>query len=123
MLSHLRIRLYRERGGTLVRESAAAGLARPVGSRGVHVTLCTHRTRCDGLDRVLRSDSGQASPSASHRGARAAPQMGTSRRYWTEFVFEGYVNHRPGAIYLEGLPDVPESRPHSRDYVPRAHGH
>jgi hypothetical protein len=62
-----------------------------------------HRPRIEALERHLK--------------------WGTSRRYWTEFVFEGYVNHRPGAIYLEGLPDVPESRPHSRDYVPRAHGH
>src|ERR1039457_5211689 len=123
MLSHLRIRLYRERGGILVRESAAAGLARPVGSRGVHVTLCTHRTRCDGLDRVLRSDSGQASHRPRIEALERHLKWGTSRRYWTEFVFEGYVNHRPGAIYLEGLPDVPESRPHSREYVPRAHGH
>lgn len=37
--------------------------------------------------------------------------------YWPEFVFEGYVNHRPGAIYLKGLPDVPASRPHSKEYV------
>ncbi len=48
---------------------------------------------------------------------------GTSKRYWAEFVFEGYVNHRPGAIYLEGLPDVPESRPHSREYVGHADEH
>ena len=36
---------------------------------------------------------------------------GPSRRYWPEFVFEGYVNHRPGAIYLKGLPDVAARRP------------
>jgi hypothetical protein len=42
---------------------------------------------------------------------------GPSRRYWPEFVFEGYVNHRPGAIYLKGLPDVAASRPHSKEYV------
>lgn len=62
-----------------------------------------HRPRAEALERHLK--------------------WGTSRRYWTEFVFEGYVNHRPGAIYLEGLPDVPESRPHSREYVRRANGH
>jgi hypothetical protein len=44
-------------------------------------------------------------------------KWGTSRRYWPEFVFEAYVNHRPGAIFLQGLPDVPESRPHSPEYV------
>ncbi len=59
-----------------------------------------HRPRIEALERHLK--------------------WGTSRRYWTEFVFEGYVNHRRGAIYLEGLPDVPESRPHSREYVRHA---
>jgi hypothetical protein len=60
----------------------------------------SHRTRIEALERHLK--------------------WGTSRRYWTEFVFEGYVNHQPGAIFLKGLPDVPASRPHSREY--RAHG-
>jgi hypothetical protein len=62
-----------------------------------------HRSRTEALERHLK--------------------WGPSRRYWTEFVFEGYVNHRPGAIYLQGLPDVPESRPHSRECVRHAHGH
>ena len=41
-------------------------------------------------------------------------KYGPTRAYWNDFVFEAYVNHRPEAIYLAGLPDVPESRPHSR---------
>ncbi len=41
-------------------------------------------------------------------------KFGPARDYWTEFVFEAYVNHRSDVIFLEGLPDVPESRPHSR---------
>ena len=40
-------------------------------------------------------------------------KFGPTRDYWTEFVFEAYVNHRSDVIFLEGLPDVPESRPHS----------
>jgi hypothetical protein len=40
-------------------------------------------------------------------------KYGPTRRYRNDFVFEGYVNHRPEAIYLAGVPDVPESRPHS----------
>lgn len=40
-------------------------------------------------------------------------KFGPTRDYWTEFVFESYVNHRADVIFLEGLPDVPESRPHS----------
>ena len=40
-------------------------------------------------------------------------KFGPARDYWTEFVFEAYVNHRYDVIFLEGLPDIPESRPHS----------
>ena len=50
-------------------------------------------------------------------------KWGTYVRYWTEFVFEGYVNHQPGAIFLKGLPDIPQSRPHSRENERNADGH
>ena len=40
-------------------------------------------------------------------------KCGLDERYWAEYVFEAYVNHRPDVIFLRGLPDVPESRPHS----------
>ena len=40
-------------------------------------------------------------------------KFGPTRSYWSEFVFEAYVNHRTEVIFLAGLPDVPESRPHS----------
>jgi hypothetical protein len=40
-------------------------------------------------------------------------KYGPTREYWNDFVFEGYVNHQADAIYLSGLPDIPESRPHS----------
>jgi hypothetical protein len=35
-------------------------------------------------------------------------------KYWTEYITEAYVNHEPEVIFLRGLPDVEESRPHSR---------
>ena len=41
-------------------------------------------------------------------------KFGPTRDYWTEFVFEAYVNHSTDVIFLAGLPDIPESRPHSR---------
>ena len=40
-------------------------------------------------------------------------KFGKVNNYWSEFVFEAYLNHRSDVIFLEGLPDVPESRPHS----------
>jgi hypothetical protein len=71
--------------------------------------------RADEVRRRVRADMAEL--------AAEALKWGTSRRYWTEFVFEGYVNHRPGAIFLKGLPDLPESRPHSREYIGDANGH
>jgi hypothetical protein len=43
-------------------------------------------------------------------------KYGPTRDYWNEFLFESYVNYRREVIFLEGLPDVPESRPHSGVY-------
>jgi len=40
-------------------------------------------------------------------------KYGPTPMYWPDYVFEAYVNHRADAIYLAGVPDVPESRPHS----------
>jgi hypothetical protein len=65
------------------------------------------------FDRIAAKDSPRPRVEALERRLKWGP----TRRYWTEFVFEGYVNHEAGAIYLEGLPDAPESRPHSPQYV------
>ncbi|MGO9933454.1 MAG: hypothetical protein ACLPV8_16815 [Steroidobacteraceae bacterium] len=70
------------------------------------------------FDRIAAEDPKRPRIEALERHLK----WGSSRRYWTEFVFEGYVNHQPGAIFLKGLPDVPESRPHSREYVRHAEG-
>jgi hypothetical protein len=56
-------------------------------------------------------------------GARAETleqhfKWGPNPRYWLEFVFEAYSRHESGAIFLHGLPDVAESRPHSPSYRP-----
>ena len=36
--------------------------------------------------------------------------------HWLEFVFEGYVGHTDQAIFVQGLPDLAETRPHSPHY-------
>jgi hypothetical protein len=43
-------------------------------------------------------------------------KWGPHLRYWPEFICEGYANHESGAIFLVGLPDVPESRTHFPDF-------
>jgi hypothetical protein len=62
------------------------------------------------LRRTLPGAPEQARIDANQRHMKYGP----TRTYWNDFVFEGYVNHRTDAIYLAGLPDIPESRPHSR---------
>lgn len=42
-------------------------------------------------------------------------KYGLSQHYWNEYIFESYVNHIQGAILLTGFPDIPLSRPHSRE--------
>ena len=42
-------------------------------------------------------------------------KYGLSRDYWNEYIFEAYVNHNQGAILLTGFPDIPLSRPHSKE--------
>ncbi len=58
------------------------------------------------LPKTQRKDHGDA--------YRYLMKFGLQPNYWPEYVFERYVNHRPDVIFLRGLLDVPESRPHSR---------
>ncbi|WP_157735731.1 hypothetical protein [Granulosicoccus antarcticus] len=62
------------------------------------------------MDRVLPAES----PAKRHAAYLNHMKYGPARNYWTEFVFEAYVNFKPEVIFLEGLPDVAESRPCSR---------
>jgi len=41
-------------------------------------------------------------------------KYGLSLNYWNEYVMEAYVNHSHDMILLAGFPDLPSSRPHSR---------
>ncbi len=62
------------------------------------------------MDRVLPAEPSPKRLAAYERHMKYGP----ARDYWPEFVFEAYVNYQPGVIFLEGLPDVAESRPCSR---------
>jgi hypothetical protein len=64
--------------------------------------------------RVLSKAPQPAGVDAAERHMKYGP----SRSYWNDFVFEGYVNYSREAIFLAGLPDIPESRPHSKAYRP-----
>ena len=40
-------------------------------------------------------------------------KYGPSRNYWSEYIFEAYSDYRREAVFLEGIPDIPASLPHS----------
>jgi len=42
---------------------------------------------------------------------------GPERFYWTEYVFESYVNisEKSDVIYLTGIPDLKDTKPHAKD--------
>jgi hypothetical protein len=52
------------------------------------------------------------------QGFERLMKHGLGPNYWNEFVFEGYLRHDEQAIWLRGLPDVAESRPHAQAYDP-----
>jgi hypothetical protein len=49
----------------------------------------------------------------SYPALEALMKYGLDHYYWHEFIFQAYLNHRYDVIFLTGLPDVPESLPHS----------
>lgn len=42
-------------------------------------------------------------------------KYGLDRHYWNEYIFEGFVNYEHNMIMLAGFPDIPKSRPHSKE--------
>ncbi len=63
------------------------------------------------LERTLTKVPGNKDRPAAYQQLM---KYGLSSAYWNEYIFEAYANHRPDAVFLAGLPDVEESRPHSR---------
>ncbi len=90
----------------------------PVGEANEHVVVTTPYVIIDPGVPAWRAFLARTLPELSAPDERAAyarlMKRGLDERYWSEYVFEAYANHRPEVIFLRGLPDVPESRPHSR---------
>lgn len=61
------------------------------------------------FERTLGFDLGQT---RLDRYARHL-KFGPTRSYWNDFVFEAYANFQTEAVFLAGVPDIAESRPHS----------
>jgi hypothetical protein len=94
----------------------------PVPEGGYHVVLISPyvlRSPAEPAWRAYLERAAATLPGVSRTEALAQHfKWGPAPRYWPEFIFEGYLNHEPGAIFLRGLPDVPASRSHSPRYDP-----
>jgi len=40
-------------------------------------------------------------------------KYGLDTHYWNEYIFQAYLHHQKEAVFLTGLPDVPDSLPHA----------
>jgi hypothetical protein len=116
---HLCSRLRRRRGRALAGARSPAAQQSCRRTRGRHDALRDRRPGCERLAAVPRPDS--ASPCIADRrdGYQHLTKHGLDERHWSEYVFEAYANHKSEAIFLLGLPDAPESRPHSRGNADR----
>lgn len=66
------------------------------------------------IERVLANNKGHNPEKNFYSYLKFGPEP----FYWTEYVFEAYSNHTSEMILLHGLPDQPETRPHSDAYRP-----
>jgi hypothetical protein len=39
-------------------------------------------------------------------------KYGLVRHYWNEYIFQAYANHKANVVYLTGIPDRADTRPH-----------
>ncbi|MBM9536122.1 hypothetical protein [Desulfobulbus alkaliphilus] len=56
-------------------------------------------------------------PKTGESDRRRAYEMlmkdGLGQHYWNEFIFTSYANYTDNVVFLAGIPDLPESMPHS----------
>jgi hypothetical protein len=90
-------------------------LSAPGGEGAVPVVITTpYMLRRPGADQwraCIRRALPGAPESAASPGYEEYMKFGPTPSYWSDFVFEAYADHRREAIFLDGLPDDPGSRP------------
>lgn len=87
---------------------------------GIHIVFNTpyvmYETTVKGwsdyFDRALDSST----QDSRKKDFQSHMKYGNNPFYWTEYVFESYVNHTDSFILSKGLPDLPQSLPHSGHY-------
>jgi hypothetical protein len=66
-------------------------------------------------DRFFARNLGKTKIEDTNRAYESLMKFGLNRHYWNEYIFEGYVSHQDDMILLAGFPDIPLSRPHSKE--------
>ena len=92
-------------------------LCPPIDPAGYHVALTTPYIlmgfgKADWTAYLSKSLIGLTAPEKRRR-LHEFLKYGREPNFWSEFIFKAYLNHRPDAIFLTGLPDVPGSMPHA----------
>jgi hypothetical protein len=92
-------------------------LCPPVGTVDYHVSFTTPYVltgfgKADWTAYLSKSLIGLTAPEKRRR-LHELLKYGREPDFWNEFVFKAYHHHRPNAIFLAGLPDVPGSLPHA----------
>ncbi len=92
-------------------------LCPPIDPAGYHVAFTTPYIlmgfgKADWTAYLSKSLIGLTTPEKRGR-LHEVLKYGREPNFWSEFIFKAYLNHRPDAIFLTGLPDVPGSMPHA----------
>lgn len=62
-----------------------------------------------------RNIQGERGTTEAEENYQKFMKNGLSNSYWLEFVMQAYSRHTDLVIYLTGVPDIANSRPHSRE--------
>jgi hypothetical protein len=92
-------------------------LCPPIDPTGYHFAITTPYIpmgfgRADWTAYLSKSLIGLTAPEKRRR-LHEVLKYGRGPNFWSEFIFKAYHHHRPDAIFLTGLPDVPRSMPHA----------
>lgn len=68
----------------------------------------TKETWLASIERTLAKE--QNPEQAFHHYMKYGPEP----RYWTDYILEAYMNHTADVIWLQGVPDRAQTRPHAR---------
>jgi len=72
-------------------------------------------TEKEKLLRFIENTLPKIKPSKTNDSYFELMKFGLNKMFWPTFIFESYSNYDGGAIYLQGTPDDPLSRPHSEE--------